>query len=160
MRLLATFIVLASLPLAAQDPDWTRFQFLLGKWTGVPDEKGSQLGPGRGECSFDFDLGGKIIIRRNSASYDSGIKHDDLLVIYADGAPRAIYFDNEGHVIHYNIRLTPEGRIVFESDQPGPRYRLSYWSEGRDLITTFEIALPGAAYKNYAGGRLRRAGAR
>ena len=96
----------------------------------------------------------KIIVRRNHAGYASGVQHDDLMVIYLDApsdTPRAIYFDTEGHIIRYNLTFPTSNKVVFESDgtQPGPRYRLSYWLNGRALDGKFEVAPPGSEYKTY-----------
>lgn len=152
-RLLGAAFVL-TIGLYAQDggADWKQFDFLLGKWVGTASAKETPLGPGQGGFSFDLELSKKIIVRRNHAAYDSGVQHDDLLVIYTEGAPRAIYFDSEGHVIRYNITAPAKDSVVFESDgtQPGPKYRLSYWMEAGVLKGKFEVAPPGASeYKTY-----------
>lgn len=131
---------------------WKRFEFLLGKWTGAAGEKDTQIGAGRGTFSYELQLDGKIIVRHNHATYDSGVRHDDLMVLYLDSEkPRAIYFDSEGHVIRYNVTLPSANMVVFESDgaQPGPRYRLSQWLEKESLNGKFEIAPPGAGYRVY-----------
>jgi hypothetical protein len=164
MRLLV-ILLSAALQIAAQpagNADWKKLEFLLGKWTGAAGEKESPLGAGQGSFSFELQLDRKIIIRRNNASYDSGARHDDLMVIYFDGPqdspPRAIYFDSEGHVIRYNVATPAANRAVFESDgtQPGPKYRLSYWMQGSALKGTFELAPPGAEYKTYLSWTSRR----
>ena len=133
--------------------DWTKLDFLLGKWVGVAGEKETPLGAGQGGFSFDLDLDKKVIVRRNHAAYDKGVKHDDLMVIYMEGSPRAIYFDSEGHTIRYNLAFPAKDQVVFESDgtQPGPKYRLSYWMEKRVMKGKFEVAPPGAAseFKTY-----------
>ena len=152
----------AVLQLAAQnEPSWKRMEFLLGKWTGVAGEKETPLGAGQGGFSFDPELNKKIVVRRNEARYESGAKHDDLMVIYFEGpgdSPRAIYFDSEGHVIRYNVSFPAANRAVFESDgtQPGPKYRLTYWMEGAALKGTFEVAPPGAEYKAYMSWTSKR----
>ena len=133
---------------------WSKLEFLLGNWTGAAGEKDTQNGSGQGAFSFQPELGRKIIVRRNNATYDSGASHDDLMIIYMDppdSPPRAIYFDSEGHVIRYNVAFPSANRVVFESDgsQPGPRYRLMYWMEGASLNGTFEIGMSPGAYKNY-----------
>ena len=138
----------------APEQVWKKLDFLVGKWTGVAGEKDAPLGAGQGAFSFEPQLDGKIIVRRNTAAYDSGVRHDDLMVIYRDApndAPRAIYFDTEGHVIRYNLSMPAAGTVVFESDgtQPGPRYRLTYWLEGGVLKGKFEVGPPGEAYKTY-----------
>ena len=93
---------------------WKKLEFLLGKWTGAAGEKDTPLGSGQGGFSFEPVLNGKIIVRRNRASYDSGAQHDDLMVIYPDAPndpPRAIYFDTEGHVIRYNLTFPAANRV-------------------------------------------------
>ena len=159
MRLAAILmLVAAALPVSAQDTDWKRLEFLLGKWTGVAGEKDTQIGAGQGAFSFELDLNKKIMVRRNNASYDSGIRHDDLMVIYLEGATRAIYFDSEGHVIHYNVTVPSNNRAVFESDgtQPGPKYRLTYWLDGASLNGKFEIAAPMSEYQTYMSWTSKR----
>ena len=129
------------------------FQFLLGKWNA---EGGGQPGSGAGAFSFDAELDRHILVRHNYAQYDKGAeagsRHDDLLIVYLEEGPRAIYFDSEGHVIRYRVAIPQAGSVVFESDgsQPGPRYRLSYILKGAALEGTFEIAdSPGTPYKKY-----------
>ena len=138
----------------AGDSAWKKLEFLIGNWTGTAGEKDTPLGAGQGGFSFELQLSGKIIVRHNRAAYDSGVRHEDLMVIYLDApndAPRAIYFDTEGHVIRYNVTFPSPNRVTFESDgaQPGPRYRLSYWLNGRTLDGKFEVAPPGADFKAY-----------
>jgi len=151
-------LIIAALlvPMAcAQTSDaWNKLQFLVGNWTGMAGAKDTQAGAGQGDFSFQPELKQKIVVRRNSANYASGATHDDLMIIYfdpPDSAPRAIYFDSEGHVIRYNLAFPSANRVVFESDgsQPGPRYRLTYWLEGASLNGTFEIAAAPGEYKNY-----------
>jgi len=103
-------------------------------------------------------LNSKIIVRHNRAEYDSGARHDDLMVIYLEGTPRAIYFDSEGHVIRYKISFPADESVVFESDgtQPGPKYRLSYWIEKGSLKGKFEVAPPGSEYKTYMSWASRK----
>lgn len=65
--LVAALFATESFAQTDQAPDpWARWQFLLGKWTA------SGLGaPGEavGGFSFAYDLGGKILVRRNRADY-------------------------------------------------------------------------------------------
>ena len=153
MRLaILALLTLASAQAQATDA-WQKLDFLLGKWTGVAGEKDTPLGAGQGAYSFEPELARKIIVRRNNATYNSGVQHDDLMIIYLDApsAPRAIYFDSEGHVIRYNLAFPSANRAVFESDAalPGPRYRLTYWLEGAQLNGKFEVAPPASDYKTY-----------
>jgi hypothetical protein len=124
------------------------FGFLLGKWNAAG---GGQPGTALGAFSFDAELDHHILVRHNYAQYDSS-RHDDLLIVYLEDTPRAIYFDSEGHVIRYRVTLPGAGSVVFESDgsQKGPRYRLSYVLKGKVLEGTFEVADSATApYKNY-----------
>jgi len=134
---------------------WDRLKFLVGSWhaTGA-----NQLGSAEGAASFTEELDGHVIVRHSSADYTSGPEagthHKDLLVIYPDaagGAPRAIYFDSEGHVIRYTVAVPDANSAVFQSDpsDPGPRYRLSYARAGNTLKGVFEIAANGVDYKTY-----------
>jgi hypothetical protein len=137
-------------------PNWQGLEFLIGDWTG---QGTGQPGAGNGGYSFLPELDGQVLVRRNHSEYPKDKtgavqKHDDLMVVYREspGASiRADYFDTEGHVIHYTVSTQP-GLAVFESDpaQPGPRYRLTYWVDGKSVDGKFEVAAPGTTeYKNY-----------
>jgi hypothetical protein len=155
MRLTILALLTVFPGLHAQTSDaWKKLDFVLGEWTGVAGEKDTPLGAGQGAFSFRAELKDRIIVRRNVAQYNSGVQHDDLMVIYLDApneTPRAIYFDTEGHVIRYNVTFPSAERAVFESDgsQPGPKYRLTYWVEGASLNGRFEVAAPGKEYQSY-----------
>jgi hypothetical protein len=161
-----------------KDP-WASFQFLIGDWVG---EGSGQPGQGEGRFSLKPDLEGKILVRRNHASYPAQggrppVSHDDLMVIYPGEkeSARAIYFDNEGHVIHYTVTsggrilitptrnvaglITPGLVFLSESQPSGPRFRLSYTQEKAGLVSIkFEIAPPGKPdeFKTYLEGKVRR----
>ena len=123
----------AAMPAAglAAEPDWGPAQFLVGHWTG---EGSGQPGTGTGAFSFTPDLQGTVLLRRSFADYPAAhgkpaSRHDDLMVVYhgeTAGELRAIYFDNEGHVIRYSGTASGRG-VVFVSDgKPGEaRYRLA-----------------------------------
>ena len=128
--------------------------FLLGKWTGTAGENDTPLGAGQGEFTYQLELNQKVIVRHNYAEYSTAPRHDDLMVIYLDppdDAPRAIYFDSEGHIIRYRLTFPTADHVVFESDgtEPGPRYRLSHWLERGSLKGKFEVAPPGGEYQTY-----------
>jgi len=172
MRINLSFcaVLLSAIPLAAQnapekssDAAWKKLEFLLGKWTGTASEKETPHGAGQGGFSFELELNRKIIVRRNTAAYDSGFRHDDLMVIYLDSpndTPRAIDFDTEGHVIRYNLSFPAPNRVVFESEasQPGPRYRLTYWMNGTAMDGKFEVAPPNTEYKTYLTWTSKKSG--
>jgi len=143
------------------DTPWKKIDFLMGKWIGAAADKDTPHGAGAGGFSFERELNQKIVVRRNHAEYNSGVTHDDLMVIYLDGpgdTPRAIYFDSEGHVIRYNLTFPAAGKVVFESEpnQPGPRYRLTYGQDGAALDGTFEVAPSNAEYKTYLSWTSKR----
>jgi len=158
--LILTAILAGAISHAADSP-WKNLEFLLGNWTGAAGEKDTPVGAGQGAFSFEAELNHKIIVRRNHAAYDSGVRHDDLMILYLDSpddTPRAIYFDSEGHVIRYNLTFPSANTVIFESDgtQPGPRYRLSYRLERGSLNGKFEVAAPGSEYKPYMSWTSRK----
>src|SRR6201999_2862430 len=94
------------------------------------------------DFSFELDINKQIVTRRNFAAYTSGpeagTRHDDLMIIYSEDAGKslkAIYFDSEGHVIHYDVRSPGPGVAVFE----GSGYRLTYRLDGKKLAGKFEV---------------------
>ncbi len=159
-----------SAPSRAQSPKpadpWSRLNFLIGEWRGVGT---GAPGVAEGGTSFAFDLDKKILVRKNWAKYPpkpgekSGLSHEDLMIIYpaADGANfRAMYFDNEWHVIAYAVSFQRKpDSVVFETDsaQPGPRFRLTYELKADGtLANVFWIAPPGGEFKVYVQGVLKR----
>jgi hypothetical protein len=136
-----------------------RLTFLLGEWTTDTD---TELGHSTAVSVFAPDLERHILTRRASSRFTSGKNagehHDDLLVMYAEGPQdgiRAIYFDGEGHVIHYTVAVPEPNTAVFDSDpaQPGPRYRLTHKVTGRQMETRFEVAAAGQTrYQTYISG--------
>ncbi len=143
--------------------EWAPLAFLVGDWeatgTGRP-------GAQKGTFSFRPDVQGHVLIRRNLSESAAG-RHEDLLVIYQEpkGTFRALYLDNEGHVIHYGVTAGGAGKqAVFLSDGPeaGPRFRLTY-RLGADgtLASSFELASPGSgAFRTYLEGSARRTASR
>jgi len=138
-------------PATRERGEWGALQYLLGDWTG----EGSG-GPGQGAGSFSFqpDLQGKILVRKNHAEYPAtkeraAFVHDDLMIVYReppDKGLHAIYFDNEQHVIRYEVEEPAGGEIVFLSapEASAPRYRLTYIrDDAARMKIRFEIAPPG-----------------
>lgn len=141
---------------------WEKWNHLIGDWVG---EGGGQPGQSEGTFSFNTDLDGKILVRRNHTFFpatanSSGKVHDDLLIIYpvAQGAPQeAIYFDNEGNTIKYKVNFTDKS-IVLTSDITTniPRFRLSYSTIDSNTVNiTFEMASPQAPeeFRIYLSGK-------
>jgi len=152
---------------ASKPPDaYARLSFLVGEWVGVGT---GAPGEAVGGTSFAFDLDKKILVRKNWAKYPpkpgekTGLSHQDLVVIYrapGESSFRAIYFDNEDHVINYLVSFPQKpDAVVFETDpaQKGPRFRLTY-ELGADgaLKNVFLIAAPGEEFKVYAQGILKK----
>ena len=112
------------------------FEFMIGKW------KGAGAGdPGAGQGAFTFlpELNGQVLVRRSFNQLASGPRHEDLMIVYLDGqAPRAIYFDTEGHTIKYSVTFPAKDTAVFESGD-GPGYRLTYALDGKNLNGKFEV---------------------
>ena len=133
----------------AQAPADSPLGFLLGSW--VADGPASA---GSGHFEFTADVQGSVLVRRNhsespAANGRPAGTHDDLMVVYREGTPaaaKAIYFDNEGHVIRYTVDSGTPGTVTFvsEAQADAPRFRLSYAKlpDGR-LSGKFEIAPPG-----------------
>jgi len=146
---------------------WAPLEYLLGDWIG---EGEGQPGQGAGEFSFHPDLQNHILVRKSYAAYPPtkdrpAYRHDDLTVIYKESdiaPPRAIYFDNEGHVINYSIRISPDQKTIeFVSDvlPSSPRFRLTYVKTGSDTLTLrFEIAPPGKpdSFSTYIEAKAKR----
>jgi hypothetical protein len=146
---------------------WAAFRFLVGEWTG---EGSGQPGQAKGGFSFRPDLAGRVMVRRNRAEVTTtaGLPptiHEDLMVVYpaARGQPlRAVYFDNEDHIINYTVQGSENPRTLTfesESDPRTPRYRLIYTLKGEDRVgITFAIAPPGKPeeFKTYIEASARR----
>jgi hypothetical protein len=147
---------------------WAPFQFLIGNWSGTGSgQPGEVVG---GSTSFSFKLGQNILIRHNKAEYapkpgeKSGSVHEDLMIVFrqtGESQFRAIYFDNEGHVINYRVTFPDKQHsVVFESDasEKAPRFRFVYEIEPDGLLSgEFLIAPPGGEFKTYTKGKIKRA---
>ncbi|BDU74259.1 hypothetical protein [Mesoterricola silvestris] len=139
-------------------------RFLAGDWVG---EGSGDPGKGSGAFSFRFELDGKALVRRSSASYPAqggrpALRHEDLMTIFAEGGKlKALYLDNEGHVIRYDATPLPQGEgVAFRSEPgPGPGFRLTYRVRtGGTVAVEFAIAPPGKpeAFAPYVEGTSRR----
>jgi hypothetical protein len=148
-----------------QDP-WAGLNFLVGEWTGVGS---GAPGEATGGSSFAFGLDKSVLVRTNWAKFPpkpgekTGVSHEDLMYFYFDAGqdgPRAIYFDNEKHVIHYLVTFPAKpNAAAFESDpaQKGPRYRITYELKAdKTLKNVFLIAPPGQDFQPYVEGTLRK----
>jgi len=167
MKMIARILplVLVALPVFAQTAPsspaspWKSLSFLHGTWEAKVT--GGQNVSETGAYTFATELRDHILARHSTN--DPGCKgpadfdcaHGDLLYVYQD-APgqqlKAIYFDNEGHVIHYNVSTPDATTAIFLSDQtqPGPQYRLIYELKGSVMSGKFQIRMPGQTeWKSY-----------
>jgi hypothetical protein len=96
---------------------------------------------------------------KGPASFDC--EHGDLLYIFQEAPAqplKAIYFDNEGHVIHYNVSTPDATTAIFLSEPgPGPRFRLVYRLSGGVMSGKFQMQIPGQddwkSYLEWSGGK-------
>jgi len=175
LTLLALLLLLLNLPVRSspqlkEADKWEPFRFIVGEWVG----KGTgSPGEAAGAFSFSFDLDEKVLVRKNRADYPAtkdkpAYSHTDLMVIYKEGPEtRAIYFDNEGHTIHYAVTVSNDlpTRITFLGDisTSAPRFRFIYSKINNDNMTfQFDIAPPGKpeAFAKYLEGSLMRRAAK
>jgi hypothetical protein len=173
-KVLSFLIALFVLPscLSAQQTrradNWGPWVFLMGQWEG---DVGGQPGPGTGEFAFYFELDGKVMVRKSRMDFPAtkdrpAFSHEDLMVIYLQpgesASRRAIYFDNEDHVIEYTAEFSAErGTFTFlsEAAPSTSRQRLTYTREGADRLSIkFEIAPPGKpeAFSTHVEGSAHR----
>ena len=140
---------------SAQDSTATKdslasLQFLEGSWSAHGTGQGAAAD---GTYTFRRELGGHVLARHAAVAGCKGpaqfdCEHGDLLYIYTDapGQPlKAIYFDNEGHVIHYRVSTPDSGTVVFlsESAGGGPQFRLMYTLKGGVMAGSFAMQMPG-----------------
>jgi hypothetical protein len=139
---------ITSLSQPKQNINWDPFKFLIGKWVG---EGNGEPGQGRGAFTLNYDLDKNILVRKNHDEFPAtkdkpASIHDDLMIIYpgAERSFRAIYFDNENHIINYTVS-SEHDKLVFLSDkiQSTPQFKLTYIQHNEAKIDIiFEMAMP------------------
>lgn len=130
-----------------------QFQYLIGEWIGAGGGSGSGLG--EGASLFRYDLDSSVIIRENYAHYPAqnnkpDYTHKDLMIIYLQSAsPKAIYIDNENHVINYIIEFKDNNMIFTSEEIKGtPQFRMTYERlENNRMNLKFDIAPPNTPGK-------------
>lgn len=174
MRCIAVF-ALACWPLMAQinevprsgeDDPWRPLRFLLGTWEGRT-QGGAAQASASGAYTFQLDLRNHVLARHTAGDTckgpaDFNCEHSDLLYVYRPGPGqllKAIYFDNEGHVINYDVTTPEPNTAVFMSPAtgPGPQFRLMYKLDGRVMKGAFQMRMPGQndfrSYLEWAGAK-------
>jgi hypothetical protein len=133
---------------ASDDASWGPLQFLVGSWGAGEGGK-----PEASTYAFQPELKGHVLVRRCVAGCDQGpmgADYSDILYVYPAGPGqgyRAIFFDSEGHVLHYDVAVPAANKAVFLSDgqTPGPQFRLSYELANGKMAGTFEMLPPGGS---------------
>ncbi len=154
---------LASICFSQQDTTWNRWNWLIGDWIG---EGSGTPGRGVGWFSIQPNLGGKILVRRSHSDYPATkekpqIVHDDFMVVYADsgGQPsKAIYFDNEGHVINYSVTYSERSVVLTSSRiQNASVFRLTYVLLNKETVDVkFEMSHDGEHFLTYTEGKCKK----
>ncbi len=150
---------------ATSAPDaFASLHFLDGTWEAKAGGGGASL---LGTYTFAPELQGHVYARHGKVANCSGPKsfdceHTDLLYVYPEGAGlKAIYFDNEGHTIHYDVTTPTASSAVFlsEAGTPGPRFRLTYELKDGVMTGKFQMQPPGQtdwrSYLEWSGGKSR-----
>lgn len=139
---------------------WGKWNWLVGEWVG---EGQGQPGQGEGKFSFQLDLDKNILVRKSYSAYPAkndkpALMHEDLMIIYrgeTDVPSKAIYFDNENHVINYSVSMNDKS-IVFLSEkiQNVPIFRLTYTLiEPEKVNIKFEMSRDGLNFMTYIEGK-------
>jgi len=144
---------------ATTDP-WQALAFLEGTWD-AHTQGGAAQAQGSGAYSFVPELKHHVLVRRSGDSAGcSGPKgfdceHSDVLYVYQEAQDqplKAIYFDSEGHVIHYAVSTPDSTTAVFisEASPSGPQFQLVYQLKDMVMSGKFQMRMPGqAAWKSY-----------
>lgn len=149
-----------SLCYGQQNTKWEKWNWLIGEWKG---EGSGKQGQGTGVFSFTPDLNREIIVRKNHTDFPSSngkpaFVHEDLLIVYPDPSgieDKAIYFDNEGHTIKYNISYK-DNTIVLSSEKVTgtPFFRLIYAKiDSQTVNVSFEMSQDGVTFNKYLEGK-------
>src|SRR5215470_8751482 len=130
MKGMLVVAMLLAAPAARADDTWAAWQPMLGNFVA----EGATY-------SLEPALDGKVLVRKGQSG-----KHADLMVVYAEGGKtRADYWDNEGHVIRYEVTLAGSHAVFLagpRADAPGFRFTVDF-TDRDNLGMTFEIAPPG-----------------
>jgi hypothetical protein len=139
---------------------WKALSFLEGTWE-AHTQGGSAKAQGSGTYTFKPELKDHVLVRRSDdytackgpAGFDC--EHSDVLYVYQDAQTqplKAIYFDNEGHVIHYEVSTPDSTTAIFISgaSPSGPQFRLVYELKDGLMSGKFQMRMPGQVeWKSY-----------
>jgi hypothetical protein len=163
----AALSVRSAIPAEPVADPWKSLRFLLGTW----DAKtlgGSAKAAAAGTYSFRLEMKDHVLARHSGREKcegpaDFNCQHDDLLYVYQETPGQsyeAIYFDNEGHIIHYDVSVPSASTAIFLSDHshPGPQFRLTYALSGGLMNGKFQMRMPGqtefTSYLEWSGTKL------
>ena len=152
---------------SAIDP-WKSLQFLMGTWE-AHTQGGSAGAASVGTYTFQPELRNHILARHSGGEKCKGpadfdCQHADLLYVFREASGqsyKAIYFDNEGHVIHYDVSVPSPTTAIFlsEPSQPGPQFRIAYELKGATMYGKFQMRAPGQTgfqtYLEWSGAKKR-----
>jgi len=111
-------------------------------------------------------LDNKILIRKGHTEFPATDKkpassHDDLMIISLDSndnPTKAVYFDNEGHTINYNISYAGD-TIVLTSEKINnlPVFQLTYLLlDNKTVNIKFEMSWDGVNFMTYIEGKSKK----
>jgi hypothetical protein len=154
----------AQTPKSAANP-LQSLAFLQGTWAAKA--QGSTGAAANGSYAFRLELGDHVLARHSYTAdckgpADFDCEHGDVLYVYVDSpgqALKAIYFDSEGQVIHYDVSTPDPATAVFLSDAsvPGPQFQLIYTLKDSIMSGKFQIRMSGQAewrsYLEWSGAK-------
>ncbi len=158
MRILPLLLTLSLHAQSEASKPFDSLSFLEGTWDAKAQGKDGVAAIGT--YTFQLELGNHILARHSTSTSCKGpatfdCEHGDLLYVYQDAPAqplKAIYFDNEGHVLHYDVTTPTPTSVIFlsESSQPGPQFRLVYELKGQVMSGKFQMRMPGQEeWKSY-----------
>lgn len=145
---------------------WGALDRLVGTWVA---DSGSGGRPGaalRGGETWQLELDGRLLVRRDFSEYPATAaspahRHEGLTVIAPapGGGFTAHTYDNEGHVIDYDVAASDTAIVFTSRPAPStPRFRLVYRPTDTGYSVSFEIASPDqpVRFRPYVTGGLHR----
>ena len=173
MKRLSMLAALIALSLAGGDrarsdslDPWKALTFLEGTW-GARSQAGTAAAQAGGTYTFNFELKHHVLARHSMSAACKGpeafdCQHGDLLYVYQEGEGqplKAIYFDNEGHVIRYTVSTPEPNTAIFLSDAAtaAPQFQLVYQLKKAVMSGKFQMKMPGQtewnSYLEWSGSR-------